>query len=930
MQKIRSVALPTVLASLALNAACVSKSKYEALEAKLKETQGALDNRSTEAQNLQSSLQKESAKATDLSKKATTLEAKASSLEKTVSSVNKDKSMLESSLNQVQTDNDKLRNALAEMEKNKPLESYSDLKQAEEAINKQKKAVEGLSAVEKERIKLQERLTSLQDERTKANFELRAEVNKQTKALRDAAKETVNNADAYQKLTKQTNEAQKEFKRLAAEFGVSSKEAADARKEFNKLDKQLRKVNKAAKDGRRDVGRYTLATEKMGRSFKTAAAAMTGAGILGILTSLKDIFGGSADGADAFSRSIDIVTTSLKIGAVNLFQFIQGNVTLTDALKNVADGIENATDKINKASEAERELFNRTLELTPEIAKLDKEIARLENTADNNTKSLQDQLKATQELGIVAEKAATLNLELANKELAIAKLRSDSNKEDTSLQQRLAEARAAVFNAESEQLRVRNDNQRQASEISRDILEADLDILLDVSDRQKTINERIVADTTESLGIRTEAYQKAEKDIEESFKRQVELIQGLTETPLDVDELIALEDTDLINERIKALNLDEITQNRLREVIIERIAANRDLDESLKTLTDAQRAVTEQQEENLFLQDIINKSTLENADLNALLTDLDDQRLEKEIENLEVRKILAKSNSEEIADIEKQLLEKQLEQLERANEKEIEAEKRKQEQLREVTESGFEVLSQLSQKYNDEQLEAIDGQLAAARDREQDLVELAAKGSTDATQSLIELQDQQAQLAQQREQEVKRQQQFELALAAIQTYTAKVQGGQEPAAALGSTLADITLLQQLVQALPGFYEGTEDTGTGGFMKDKEGRNITGFTHEKERVINAKENKLIGNMSNTELALLAHQARTPKIEQGLTEDALLIGEVRKLTQVVKSKPDFLGMDYDPINRMATDTIRRGNRIERVHKKIGGVFNGINRA
>jgi hypothetical protein len=818
----------------------------------------------------------------------------------------------------------------AEMGKNNPLESYSDLKQAEEAINKQKKAVEGLSAVEKERIKLQERLTSLQDERTKANFELRAEVNKQTKALRDAAKETVNNADAYQKLTKQTNEAQKEFKRLAAEFGVSSKEAADARKEFNKLDKQLRKVNKAAKDGRRDVGRYTLATEKMGRSFKTAAAAMTGAGILGILTSLKDIFGGSADGADAFSRSIDIVTTSLKIGAVNLFQFIQGNVTLTDALKNVADGIENATDKINKASEAERELFNRTLELTPEIAKLDKEIARLENTADNNTKSLQDQLKATQELGIVAEKAATLNLELANKELAIAKLRSDSNKEDTSLQQRLAEARAAVFNAESEQLRVRNDNQRQASEISRDILEADLDILLDVSDRQKTINERIVADTTESLGIRTEAYQKAEKDIEESFKRQVELIQGLTETPLDVDELIALEDTDLINERIKALNLDEITQNRLREVIIERIAANRDLDESLKTLTDAQRAVTEQQEENLFLQDIINKSTLENADLNALLTDLDDQRLEKEIENLEVRKILAKSNSEEIADIEKQLLEKQLEQLERANEKEIEAEKRKQEQLREVTESGFEVLSQLSQKYNDEQLEAIDGQLAAARDREQDLVELAAKGSTDATQSLIELQDQQAQLAQQREQEVKRQQQFELALAAIQTYTAKVQGGQEPAAALGSTLADITLLQQLVQALPGFYEGTEDTGTGGFMKDKEGRNITGFTHEKERVINAKENKLIGNMSNTELALLAHQARTPKIEQGLTEDALLIGEVRKLTQVVKSKPDFLGMDYDPINRMATDTIRRGNRIERVHKKIGGVFNGINRA
>lgn len=120
MQIKRSVVFPTALAFIAaLGAGCVSKSKYEELEAKLKETQSALDNRSAEAQTLQSSLQKESAKTSDLSKKATNLEAKASSLEKTVSSVNKDKSMLETSLNKVQTDNDKLRTALAEMERNK-------------------------------------------------------------------------------------------------------------------------------------------------------------------------------------------------------------------------------------------------------------------------------------------------------------------------------------------------------------------------------------------------------------------------------------------------------------------------------------------------------------------------------------------------------------------------------------------------------------------------------------------------------------------------------------------------------------------------------------------------------------------------------------------------------------------------------------------
>ncbi|MEY4064055.1 MAG: hypothetical protein RIR26_263 [Pseudomonadota bacterium] len=133
MQSTRTVALSTLFATLTLSTACVSSSKYEALEARLKETETALNQRNKEAEQLQSSLKTESAKASDLNKKATSLEAKASTLEKkastleqkastleqTVSAVNKDKTDLQSSLSQAQTDNDKLRIALAELEKNK-------------------------------------------------------------------------------------------------------------------------------------------------------------------------------------------------------------------------------------------------------------------------------------------------------------------------------------------------------------------------------------------------------------------------------------------------------------------------------------------------------------------------------------------------------------------------------------------------------------------------------------------------------------------------------------------------------------------------------------------------------------------------------------------------------------------------------------------
>lgn len=119
MQKTRYVALPTVAAALLLSSACVSKAKYQALEARLKETEDVLTQKNKDTDQLKTTLQSETEKSSELNKKASSLEQKASTLEKTITNVNKDKSKLESSLTQVQTDNDKLRMALAELEKTK-------------------------------------------------------------------------------------------------------------------------------------------------------------------------------------------------------------------------------------------------------------------------------------------------------------------------------------------------------------------------------------------------------------------------------------------------------------------------------------------------------------------------------------------------------------------------------------------------------------------------------------------------------------------------------------------------------------------------------------------------------------------------------------------------------------------------------------------
>lgn len=83
----------------------------------------------------------------------------------------------------------------------------------------------------------------------------------------------------------------------------------------------------------------------------------------------------------------------------------------------------------------------------------------------------------------------------------------------------------------------------------------------------------------------------------------------------------------------------------------------------------------------------------------------------------------------------------------------------------------------------------------------------------------------------------------------------------------------------LAEGLKPFYHGTEDTGKAGFARDQYGA-ITGYTHEKERVLTAKDNAVIGDMSNSELTNLAF-----KYNSGLLMD---VGSGVKLPSSSKAK------------------------------------------
>jgi hypothetical protein len=486
----------------------------------------------------------------------------------------------------------------AKLAKENPLQGYEQLKEVQAQVDKVTKAVDTLRTAENkrkealtERQKLEKRLADLRKEEAQDLANLRAQILAENKALRDNAKASLETFNGYKALTKATNEAQAEFKKLSAELGINSKEAQEAYKQFVKLDDQLREINNAARDGRRDVGRYTLATEKLGKSMKALEAigiitflakivaffSANEAGgaalekLFGRLTvslsvfvnraakliplvtqsfnnfvisvkiaikevqlfasELPDVLGGSAKKAKRLSDEIKALKASSKSGGLTI-------EAITKAFEGMGDEIETLIDKNDK-------LIDNTLKYRREVIALTKTEAgllvgreRLQATADDDSVSLQEQIEAVKGLILVEEQLAQIQVQKAEIALSIARQQQVIALNSVTSQEATAEAFIAVEEAKAQQLAIQLENQSKLRNIEIDQLEADLDILLDVSDRRKQIAERLVLDETATYEERAQALKDATKDIDDTFKEEAKLIEERAKVAIDMDKII--------------------------------------------------------------------------------------------------------------------------------------------------------------------------------------------------------------------------------------------------------------------------------------------------------------------------------------------------------------------------------------------------------
>jgi Skp family chaperone for outer membrane proteins len=272
----------------------------------------------------------------------------------------------------------------------------------------------------------------------------------------------------------------------------------------------------------------------------------------------------------------------------------------------------------------------------------------------------------------------------------------------------------------------------------------------------------------------------------------------------------------------------------------------------------------------------------------------------------------AKGNAEQLAIIE----EAKRNELNKINENYAEKEKEKDKEKFENTKQWAQKTTDFLVEQSNKRIDAIDKEIEAAQKQADVLKNLAENGNIQAQQSLAEQERIIADSNLRKQQEQKKQQRIQLANSVFSTYASKVEAGSKNA--LAETIRDTTLLQAFINSIPAFYDGTEDTGSGGGLDGKGG--FHAVLHPHERVLPKSLNDRIGSMSNEDLTRIAQEYQNGRlIRQDVAHSsmdlALLVNEMKDLKQVIKNKPET-NIALGEITQSAMEIVersRKGNTI-----------------
>lgn len=164
----------------------------------------------------------------------------------------------------------------------------------------------------------------------------------------------------------------------------------------------------------------------------------------------------------------------------------------------------------------------------------------------------------------------------------------------------------------------------------------------------------------------------------------------------------------------------------------------------------------------------------------------------------------------------------------------------------------YSSLAKISDEYYSQEERKVNRDIANAQRRQDQLALLAQNGVENAADSIALEQKKEAEAEARRAELLREKQRREFALTVLKMETANLEANPDnPGKATADTAVQVAALVSLINGLPSFFVGTEDTGAGGGLDGKGG--FLAVNHPHERIIPAHENKLFGGVPNTEAA-----------------------------------------------------------------------------
>jgi ABC-type transporter Mla subunit MlaD len=572
-------------------------------------------------------------------------------------------------------------------------------------------------------------------------------------------------------------------------------------------------------------------------------------------------------------------------------------------------------DKQRKA----QELYNQTV--VKRIA-LEKEL--LSANVDNEAYKVRARLISA---GFDYSLQQIKNLEFMNNEKALL---SANNEEILAL----SEAKTQLIAKDNELASALAKNAMEGRNTAKDDFEKQLDYAIDLFDVEKTIHERRINMERTTLAERKRLTEEVQKLADSSFANQVELVQKYTKQMINFTEIMKSNDEAEIRSMLNKYDLNETTLTRIMEMIKERKLVEQDLadlqlENALKQVELNKAVATSIQaidEDNLSLR--IEKAERE-FDIEKQLEDRKLILQDKTYENLKLRldeiKKLKIQQLMDIAYFERETAQQEIieqeektKKLEEINSKlandiirlenetadkkreigfeELDNERELLEVRREMVLNGIQSLTDITNELADKRIAKIDEEIEASQRRFDSLQSLAESGNILARESMAEEAKLMAEQNRKREQEEKRKQRIQLASSVLQAYVTNSNNPQVKNP-LQKTITDTVLLTEFIKSLPAFFDGTEDTGKNGNGIDNKGGFLS-VLHPNERVVTARQNELIGGMSNEELSKLAYNYQNGMIRP-ITDTALSNGfagveilakKLDSLERTIANKPE----------------------------------------